>query len=34
MKIKKEFCIQNNILYIEVSYKEFENINKILKEKI
>ncbi len=33
-KIKKEFCIQNNILYIEISYKEFENINKILKEKI
>jgi hypothetical protein len=33
-KIKKEFCIQNNISYIEISYKEFENINKILKEKI
>lgn len=33
-QIKKEFCLQNNILYIEISYKEFENINKILKEKI
>lgn len=33
-KIKKEFCIHNNIQYIEISYKEFENINKILKEKI
>lgn len=32
--IKKEFCIQNNISYIEIPYKEFENINKILKEKI
>jgi hypothetical protein len=33
-KIKEEFCLQNNILYIEISYKEFENIDKILKEKI
>jgi hypothetical protein len=33
-KIKKEFCIQSNISYIEIPYREFENINKILKEKI
>ena len=33
-KIKEEFCFQNNISYIEISYKEFENIDKILKEKI
>jgi very-short-patch-repair endonuclease len=32
--IKKEFCIKNGILYIEISYKEFKNINKILKDKL
>ena len=31
-KIKKKFCIENNISYIEISYKEFNNINKILKK--
>lgn len=33
-KIKKEFCLQKNINYIEISYKEFNNINLILKDKI
>jgi hypothetical protein len=32
-KIKKEFCLQNNISYIEISYKEFNIINNILREK-
>lgn len=32
--LKKEFCILNNIYYIEISYLEFNNINKILQEKI
>lgn len=29
-KIKKEFCLNNNISYIEISYKEFNNIKKVL----
>ncbi len=33
-KIKKKFCYDNKISYIEISYKEFNNINNILKEKI
>ncbi len=33
-KIKKEFCQSKNIRYIEISYKEFNNINLILKEKL
>lgn len=32
-KIKREFCIQEKINYIEISYKEFNNINIILQEK-
>ena len=31
-KIKKEFCIKNDISYIEISYKEFNNIENNLKE--
>lgn len=33
-KIKKEFCLLNGISYIEISYKEFNNINQILTEKL
>lgn len=33
-KVKKEFCQLKNIQYIEISYKEFNNINLILKEKL
>jgi hypothetical protein len=32
--IKKEYCQNNNIKLIEISYKDFNNIIKILKEKI
>jgi hypothetical protein len=33
-KIKKEFCYQEKINYIAISYKEFNNINTILKNKL
>jgi hypothetical protein len=33
-KIKKEFGILNNFIYIEISYKEFNQIKTILKNKI
>lgn len=33
-KIKKQFCLLNNILYLEISFKEFDNINNILKENL
>lgn len=33
-KIKKEFCFQEKIDYLEISYKEFNNINTILKNKL
>jgi hypothetical protein len=33
-KIKKEFCNINNISYIAISYEDFDNINKIIKNKI
>lgn len=33
-KTKKEFCLLNNIMYIEISYKEFNNINQILTNKL
>jgi len=33
-KIKKEFCYQEKINYIALSYKEFNNINTILKNKL
>jgi hypothetical protein len=29
-KIKKEFCLTNNINYIEIAYTEYNNINQIL----
>ena len=29
-KIKKEFCLTNNISYIEIAYTEYNNINQIL----
>jgi len=32
--IKKEFCNKNNIQYIEISYKETKNIEKIIKNNI
>ena len=32
--LKKQFCIKENISYIEISYKEINNINIILKEKL
>ncbi len=32
--IKKDYCQNNNIKFIEISYKDFQNINQILKEKI
>jgi len=30
-EIKKQFCLDEGINYIEISYKEFDNINNILK---
>ena len=33
-KIKKEYCVNNNIELIEISYKDINNINKILKQKL
>jgi hypothetical protein len=33
-KIKKEFCYQEKINYLEIPYKEFNNINTILKNKL
>lgn len=33
-KIKRKFGLSNNFNYIEISYKEFNNINLILKEKL
>ena len=33
-KIKKNYCSKNKINYLEISYKEINNIEKILKEKI
>jgi hypothetical protein len=33
-KIKKEFCLQNNIDFLEINYKEFNNINLILINKL
>jgi superfamily II DNA or RNA helicase len=32
-KYKKEYCISHNINYLEISYKEYNNINQILKNK-
>jgi|LakMenE18May11ns_1017448.scaffolds.fasta_scaffold9936752_4 hypothetical protein len=32
--IKKQFCLSNNISYIDISYEDFNNINNILKEKL
>jgi len=33
-KIKKDYCQNKNIRFIEISYKDFNNIKQILKEKI
>jgi len=33
-KIKKEFCKNNNINFLEISYKDINNVNKILKDKL
>lgn len=33
-KIKKEFCLLNNISYINISYKEFNNIEHIISTKL
>lgn len=33
-KIKKEYCRNNNIKYIEISYKDFENIESILSKQL
>lgn len=33
-KIKKIFCFNNKINYLEISYKEFNNINNILNQKL
>jgi hypothetical protein len=32
--MKKEYCYQEKINYIAISYKEFNNINTILKNKL
>lgn len=31
-KIKKQYCLDNNIKYLEISYKEKDNIEKIIKD--
>ena len=33
-KIKKEYCINNGISFLEISYKEFNHLEKILESKI
>lgn len=33
-KIKREFCLLNNISYIEISHKDFNDIEQILTTKI
>ena len=32
--LKREYCQNNGIKFIEISYKDFNNIKQILKEKI
>lgn len=32
--IKKQYCLNNNIIFLEISYVDFENIHNILQDKI